>query len=79
MEDRKQSKIFATVLQLEEHSRRLQARIRELGGYKMAQRPRNLVGLLATELRDLDEDIAYIKETLNAPNAKLTVSGTESG
>ena len=68
MEDRKQSTIFATVLQLEEHSRRLQDRIRELGGFKMAQRPRNLVSLLVSEMRDLDEDVAYIKAILNTPN-----------
>lgn len=70
MENRKQSKIFATVLQLEEHSRRMRDRLAEISGFKMAQRPTNIVRLLNSELLGLDEDVAYIKKVLNTVEAE---------
>ena len=64
--DEKLSKLFATVLQLEEHQRMMQSRLSELAGFKMALRPKNIVDLLQSERRDMDADIAWAKGVLNA-------------
>ena len=64
--DEKLSKLFAVVLQLEEHQRMMQSRLSELAGFKMALRPKNLVDLLQSERKDMDADIAWVKGVLNA-------------
>ena len=64
------SKIFATLLLLEEHQRVMKSRIDELGTYRMAQRATNLVQLLASERRDVDQDLVYIREILNSAPAQ---------
>lgn len=64
--EEKLSKLFAVVLQLEEHQRIMQSRLSELACFKMAVRPKNLVDLLQSERRDMDADIAWAKDVLNA-------------
>ncbi len=65
MNSKKQSQIFAATLQLEESSRIMSHQLSELKTYRMAQRPRNLVDLLTSQLACLDRDIAYVKDVLN--------------
>lgn len=64
--EEKFSKLFATLLLLEEHQRIMKSRIDELSTFRMAQRATNLVQLLASERRDVDQDLAYMREILNA-------------
>ena len=74
--EEKLSKLFAVVLQLEEHQRIMQSRLSELAGFKMAMRPRNLIELLQSERRDMDADIAWAKGVLNAAESdNAEVSG----
>ena len=64
--EEKLSKLFAVVLQIEEHQRIMQSRLGELADFKMAMRPKNLVNLLQSERKDMDADIAWAKDVLNA-------------
>lgn len=64
------SRLFATVLSLEEQSRQLHSRLDELIGFRMAGRAQNLTALLRSTLATLDTDIAYMKEQLNTPEGE---------
>jgi hypothetical protein len=66
--EEKLSKLFAVVLQLEEYQRMTESRLAELSGFKIAMRPKNIVYLMQSELRCLNDDISWAKEILNAPS-----------
>lgn len=65
MDSKKEGKIFATVLHLEEYARRAKLHISEVQGFKMAKQPKQSIKLLGLDLAGLEKDITYIKEVLN--------------
>lgn len=62
----KLSKIFETMRYVDQGLHRVNSYAGELSTFKLAVKPANKLWLLQNELKDLEKELAYIREILNS-------------